>query len=131
MIAITIPAEAYEAVRATPVGQAMVAPPPGPDGLIRICLDREFVDRLGPDARAGRELQRGHSESRVVAPLRSQLRKQPRVTPRFRAASISGAYASVVLGRLVPSQSQQRRTRPSGQRPLARPWSRRLRAPMA
>ena len=47
MIAITITAEAYEAVRASPFGQAMVAPPPGPDGLIRIWLDREFVDRLG------------------------------------------------------------------------------------
>src|ERR1700728_2788840 len=46
MIAITITAEAFEAVRASPFGQAMVAPPPGPDNLIRIWLDRKFVDRL-------------------------------------------------------------------------------------
>jgi hypothetical protein len=30
-----------------PLGQAMVAPVPGPDRVIRVWLDRKFVDRLG------------------------------------------------------------------------------------
>jgi len=53
MIAIPITAEAYEAVMATPLGQAMVAPPPGADGLIRIWLDRNFVGRLAQTREAG------------------------------------------------------------------------------
>jgi hypothetical protein len=57
MIAITITAEAFEAVRASPFGQAIVAPPPGPDNLISIWLDRDFVDRLG-HMRAPAKLQR-------------------------------------------------------------------------
>ena len=46
MIALTISVRAYEAIRATlPRGDG--APPqPGPDGYVRIWLDRQFVDRL-------------------------------------------------------------------------------------
>jgi hypothetical protein len=45
MIAITISAQAYEAVRALPLGQAMVAPPPGIDGMIRsIALSSNGLD---------------------------------------------------------------------------------------
>ena len=48
MIAISITPQAHEAIRATPLGQAAVTSPSGPDdGLIRIWLDRKFVDRLG------------------------------------------------------------------------------------
>jgi hypothetical protein len=52
MIAISITAEAYEAIRARlldPGGP----PPPGPDGLIRIWLDRKFVDELDRLLRPG------------------------------------------------------------------------------
>jgi hypothetical protein len=47
MISIQITRAAYEAIEATPLGQAMVAPPPGPDGEIKVWLDQKFVDRLG------------------------------------------------------------------------------------
>jgi hypothetical protein len=55
MIAITITSEAYEAIQATPLGQAMVPPlPGGPDGLIRVWLDRKFVDQLATCAALAR-----------------------------------------------------------------------------
>jgi hypothetical protein len=47
MIAITISVEAFEAIEAQPLGQSMVAPPLGADGMIRVWLDGKFVDRLG------------------------------------------------------------------------------------
>jgi len=53
MISITVTSEAYEAIKATLPGQHDLTPPPGPDGLIRVWLERKFVDRLarmrGPD----------------------------------------------------------------------------------
>ena len=46
MIAITITPAAYEAIRATlPMTDGALSI--GSDGLIRIWLDRKFVDRLG------------------------------------------------------------------------------------
>jgi hypothetical protein len=47
MIAIAITPAAYEAIQAARLGMASATPRPGPDGLIRIWLDRKFVDRLG------------------------------------------------------------------------------------
>ena len=46
MMAISITAEAYEAIRARLLDPAGPPPPPGPDGLIRVWLDRKFVDEL-------------------------------------------------------------------------------------
>jgi len=46
MIAITITTAAYEAMKAT-LPTTDSAPRKSPDGLIRIWLDRKFVDRLG------------------------------------------------------------------------------------
>jgi hypothetical protein len=43
MIAITITPEAYEAIL---LGTAEAPLPAGKDGLIRVWLDREFVERL-------------------------------------------------------------------------------------
>jgi hypothetical protein len=54
MIAITITAEAYEALL---LGTAEA---PSPKAK-RVWLDCKFVDRLGPDARRRRDLQRGDS----------------------------------------------------------------------
>jgi hypothetical protein len=63
VIALTISVRAYEAIRATlPEGEG--APPqPGPDGYVRIWLERKFVDRL----RAMRG--RGESYSDVILRL--------------------------------------------------------------
>jgi hypothetical protein len=47
MIAIPITAEAYGALKASLSELDNPAPSPGPDGLIRIWLDRAMVDRLG------------------------------------------------------------------------------------
>jgi hypothetical protein len=47
MIAITITPAAHQAVKASLLGTTDATPRPGPDGLIRIWLDRRFVDRLG------------------------------------------------------------------------------------
>jgi hypothetical protein len=47
MIAITITPAAPRAIKVSLLGTAEAAPRPGPDGLIRIWLDRRFVDRLG------------------------------------------------------------------------------------
>ena len=47
MIAIAITPAAYEAIKAARLGMASATPRPGPDGLIRIWLDRKFVDQLG------------------------------------------------------------------------------------
>jgi hypothetical protein len=46
MIAISITLAAHQAIKASRLGTADAAPRPGPDGLIRIWLDRKFVDRL-------------------------------------------------------------------------------------
>jgi hypothetical protein len=46
MISISITPEAFEAIRAT-LPHSDAPPSRGPDGLIRIWLDRQFVDRLG------------------------------------------------------------------------------------
>jgi hypothetical protein len=46
MISISITPEAFEAIRAT-LPHSDAPPSRGPDGLIRIWLDRKFVDRLG------------------------------------------------------------------------------------
>jgi hypothetical protein len=45
MISIAITPEAFEAIRAT-LPHSDAAPSRGPDGHIRIWLDRQFVDRL-------------------------------------------------------------------------------------
>ena len=47
MIGIAITPAAYEAIKATMLPRIDAAPSPGADGLIRIWLDRQFVDRLG------------------------------------------------------------------------------------
>jgi hypothetical protein len=47
MIAITISPAAHQAIKRSLLGTADATPRPGPDGLIRIWLDRKFVDRLG------------------------------------------------------------------------------------
>jgi hypothetical protein len=47
MIAIAITAEAYRAIKASLSELENQAPSPGPDGLIRVWLDRAVVDRLG------------------------------------------------------------------------------------
>jgi hypothetical protein len=60
MIAISITAEAYEAIRARLLDPP---PPPGPDSLIRIWLDRKFVDELD------RLLRPGDSYSDVILRL--------------------------------------------------------------
>jgi hypothetical protein len=46
MIAITITPAAHQAIKASLLGTADATLRPGPDGLIRIWLDRKFVDRL-------------------------------------------------------------------------------------
>jgi hypothetical protein len=46
MVAISITPEAFEAIRAT-LPHSDAPPSEGPDGLIRIWLDRKVVDRLG------------------------------------------------------------------------------------
>jgi hypothetical protein len=38
---------AYQTIRASLLGTAEATPRPGPDGLIRIWLDRKFVERVG------------------------------------------------------------------------------------
>ena len=45
MIAITITPAAHQAIKASLLGTADATPRPGPDGLIRIWLDRQSVDR--------------------------------------------------------------------------------------
>jgi len=47
MIGIPVNAAAYEAIKASLPGQRGSPPLLGPDGLIRIWLDRKFVGRLG------------------------------------------------------------------------------------
>ena len=47
MIAITVTPAAHQAIKASLLGTADATPRPGNDGLIRIWLDRKFVDRLG------------------------------------------------------------------------------------
>ena len=47
MIAIAITPAAYDAIKATTLPRIDAAPSPGADGLIRIWLDRKFVDQLG------------------------------------------------------------------------------------
>ena len=47
MIAITITPAAHRAIKASLLGTGDARPRPGPDGLVRIWLDRKFVDRLG------------------------------------------------------------------------------------
>ena len=51
MISISITVEAYQAIKATmPRMTDDSAPARGPHGLIRVWLDRKFVDRLGQNA---------------------------------------------------------------------------------
>ena len=47
MIAIAITPAAHQAIKASLLGTGDATPRPGPDGLIRIWLDRKLVDRLG------------------------------------------------------------------------------------
>ena len=47
MISISITGEAYAAIKATLPDQHVSLPSRGPDGMIKIWLDRKFVDRLG------------------------------------------------------------------------------------
>jgi hypothetical protein len=47
MIAITISPAAHQAIKRSLLGTADATPRPGPDGLIRISLDRKVIDRLG------------------------------------------------------------------------------------
>ena len=53
MIAITITPAAHQAIKASLLGTADATARPGSDGLIRIWLDRKFVDRLGQLRRPG------------------------------------------------------------------------------
>jgi hypothetical protein len=53
MIAIAITPAAYDAIKATMLPRIDAAPAPGADGLIRIWLDRQFVDLLGQMRRRG------------------------------------------------------------------------------
>jgi hypothetical protein len=46
MIAISITPAAHQAIKASLLGTGDATPRPGPDGLIRVWLDRKFVDRL-------------------------------------------------------------------------------------
>ena len=46
-IAITITPAAHQAIKTSLLRTTDAPPRPGPDGLIRIWLDRQFVDRLG------------------------------------------------------------------------------------
>jgi hypothetical protein len=46
MIAITVTPAAHQAIKASLLGTGDATPRPGPDGLIRVWLDRKFVDRL-------------------------------------------------------------------------------------
>jgi hypothetical protein len=55
MIAIAVTPAAHQAIKASLLGTADATPRPGPDGLIRVWLDRKFVDRLAQ--------MRGHGES--------------------------------------------------------------------
>jgi hypothetical protein len=47
MIAIAITPAAHQAIKESLLGTADATPRPGPDGTIKIWLDRKFVDRLG------------------------------------------------------------------------------------
>jgi hypothetical protein len=47
MISISITPKAYEAIKASLSELDNPAPSPGPDGLIRVRLDRTTFDRLG------------------------------------------------------------------------------------
>ena len=60
MISISITPAAYDAIQNELLSRIAAEPKPGPDGLIRIWLDRKFVDPAQGDARAGRELFRCH-----------------------------------------------------------------------
>jgi hypothetical protein len=53
MIAISITAEAYSAIKASLSELDNPAPAPGPDGLIRVRLDRTTWDRLDRLSRPG------------------------------------------------------------------------------
>ena len=53
MIAISITAEAYEAIKASLSELDNPAPAPGPKGLIRVRLDRTTMDRLDRLSRPG------------------------------------------------------------------------------
>ncbi len=46
MIAISITPPAYDAIQNESLPRIAAESKPGPDGLIRIWLDRKFVDRL-------------------------------------------------------------------------------------
>ena len=47
MVSIPITSEAFEAIKATLSELDNATPSPGPDGLVRVSLDRAIVDRLG------------------------------------------------------------------------------------
>jgi hypothetical protein len=53
MIPISITADAYEAIKASLSELDNPAPSPGPDGLIKVRLDRTTFDRLGRLSRPG------------------------------------------------------------------------------
>jgi hypothetical protein len=67
MIVITITPAAHQAIKASLLGTADATPRPGSDGLIRIWLDRKFVDRLaqirGPGESCSEVIQRLATES--------------------------------------------------------------------
>ena len=63
MIAITITPAAHRAIKASLLGTGDARPRPGPDGLVRIWLDRKFVDQLA-QMRA-----KGESYSEVILRL--------------------------------------------------------------
>jgi hypothetical protein len=75
MIAIAITAEAYRAIKASLSELENQAPSPGPDGLIRVWLDRAMVDRL-------RGLRRpGETYSDVILRLAKAGDQNPRRSP--------------------------------------------------
>ena len=47
MIAISVTPAAHQAVKSMLLGTSDASPRPGPDGLVKIWLDRKFVARLG------------------------------------------------------------------------------------
>jgi hypothetical protein len=72
MVSITITPAAHQAIKASLLGTADATPRPGPDGLIRIWLDRKFVDRLdqmrGPGESYSDVILRLAGETRQSAP---------------------------------------------------------------
>ena len=107
MIAISITPAAHQAIKTSLLGTADATPRPGPDGLIRIWLDRKFVDRL--------RAMRGPGESYNDVTLLGQSQLRPPVV--FGPVSLLGGLQALfkTLGHLPawnqwsPGRSRDRR----------------------